>query len=246
MRAGFVVVSPIFPDTNPAVIAEEHSIDTAEGDIVNQPGDVAFVTRQTLAAAEGRSVACPLVKGLLATAAIGLAGQSDGATVAAALVYGSTYRPLAAGLPYRAVAAMSGEELYGDGNTYSHEAADPPLLVTQSDSDSCNPPENSVLLDHFIDDPHSWFLQLFGVAHLPPYTGSAPAAFSAVQSVTSQFFAAELRGHQPPTSFGSGLSPAVAKLTSGAPPTDIAPVAENSAACYQARPASAPTASASS
>jgi hypothetical protein len=233
VRAGFVVVAPVFPDTNPRAIAAQHGVDT-EADIVNQPADVAFVTKQVLAADRGQVAGCPLLKGLLETTSIGLAGQSDGATTVAALVYGSAYRSLADGIPFRAVVSMSGQELYGNGNTYSHEPGDPPLLVTQSDSDTCNPPQNSVLLDLYIHEPDSWFLQMFGVAHLPPYTGTAPAAFDAVVAVSTQFLAAELAGKQPAAGFGSNLKASVAKLTSGAPPTGIPTVQPNPASCFAA------------
>jgi hypothetical protein len=235
VRKGFVVVSPTFPDTNPRTIAAEHSFASAEDDIVNEPADVAFVARQALAASAGKAGSvCPSLRGLLDPKALALAGQSDGATVVAALAYGSAYRSLGAGLPVKAVAAMSGEELFGNGNTYSHKAGDPALLVIQSDSDACNPPQNSVLLDLYVANPASWFLQLFHVPHLAPYTGAAPAAFQAVASTSSQFFAAELAGHEPPPGFGSSLPARVAKLTAGSPPTGLPAVQPSSAACFSA------------
>ncbi|HTW97244.1 MAG TPA: hypothetical protein VMD59_00625 [Acidimicrobiales bacterium] len=235
-RAGFVVVAPIFPDTSITGVAADHGADT-EADDVYQPGDVAFVTKQVLAA-DRHGTGCPVVKGLLDTTAIGLAGQSDGASTVAALAYGSAYRSLGAGLPYRAVAALSGMEMYdgpdGTSDTYSHKSGDPPLLVTQSDTDACNVPDNSVYLYTYVDNPESWFLELLDVDHLPPYTGTAPPSFAVVSKVTTQFFELELAGKQPGASFlATGNSePSVAKMTAGLPAPDIAPVTPDAATCY--------------
>jgi dienelactone hydrolase len=233
-RAGFVVVAPVFPDTSTAGVAAEHGVNT-EADDDYQPGDVAFVTRQVLASDRGHDATCPLVKGLLETKSVGLAGQSDGASTVAALAYGSAYRALGAGIPYKAVAALSGEQLYGNDNTYSHKAGDPALLVTQSDTDACNVPENSMLLYQYVDNPDSWFLELLNVAHLPPYTGTAPASFGVVAKVSTQFFQLELDGEQPGAGFVTlgNSAPSVAKMTAGLPGPDIPAVVEDGAACYE-------------
>jgi hypothetical protein len=232
-QAGFVVVAPIFPDTSTVGVAAEHGANT-EADDDYQPGDVAFVTKQALAADRGRSATCPLVKGLLKTTAIGLAGQSDGAETVAALAYGSAYRALGAGLPYKAVIAMSGEQLYGNGNTYSHKAGDPAFLVIQSDTDACNVPESSMLLYQYVDNPDSWFLELLDVAHLPPYTGTAPPSFAVVARVTAQFLRLELAGEHPGAAFlaAGNSAPSVATMTAGLPGPDIPAVAEDGATCY--------------
>ena len=38
----------------------------------------------------------------------------------------------------------------------------PPLLVTQSSADECNPPQNSVTLYNAIPSTKKWFLEIFG------------------------------------------------------------------------------------
>ena len=50
VAAGYVVVAPFFPDTSLAAVEAQHGVDT-EYDIFNQPGDVAFVVSQLVAAA---------------------------------------------------------------------------------------------------------------------------------------------------------------------------------------------------
>ncbi len=50
--AGYVVAAPFFPDTSLPAVAAQQGADT-ESDMFNQPGDVAFVVSQVVAAAGG-------------------------------------------------------------------------------------------------------------------------------------------------------------------------------------------------
>ena len=92
VRAGFVVVSPIFPDENATTMAADGGVlgnlvaVRLESDSGNEPQDIAFVLRQLPSV----NASGPL-KGLLETSDVALAGQSDGATVVAALAFSPTY-----------------------------------------------------------------------------------------------------------------------------------------------------------
>ena len=108
------------------------------------------------------------------------------------------------------------------------------LLVVQSASDACNPPEYSTKFYAAIVQSDRWFLTLRSGDHLPPYTDTAdPADFVAVASVTTRFLADELSGAAPGAGFISlgDANPSIATLTTGPPPT-LAPLEQSASACY--------------
>lgn len=243
VKAGFVVVAPLFPDANQAAVAAIGNSAVDEADIPNQPGDVAFVTRRVLAASAGQSAGCGVLRGLVDPSELGLAGQSDGATTVAMLAYDqgtvpgttTTYRSLAAGIDYRAVAVMSGET-YG-ADPYAAPPGSPAALVVQSATDRCNPPVESVDLYAALGGADRWFLAIRNAGHLTPYEGQDAAGLAVVSKVTTAFFAAELRGEHPSASFlaEGNASPGVATLTTGSdvPSWVDVSVGQSSVACYR-------------
>ncbi|HUY30835.1 MAG TPA: hypothetical protein VMV02_07575 [Acidimicrobiales bacterium] len=242
VRTGIVVVALEPPDANEAAVAKSGGSFADEADIPNQPADVAFATRRVLADSAGHASGCRALRGLVDPSEIGLAGQSDGATTVAMLAYdqgsapggATSYPSLAAGLHYRAVAAMSGSA-YGD-DPYAAPAGSPSLLVVQSATDTCNTPLQSVDLYSALPVPQRWFLGLRHARHLTPYEGQAAAAFGVVAKVTSAFLAGELRGKDPGAALlvAGNADPAVAALTSGAsvPPFVEVPATQSAASCY--------------
>ncbi len=218
VRAGFVVVAPIFPDTNGETVAEEQSLFSAEGDNVNEPADMVFVTQQVLGAAVAPTRACRVLDGLVDPSRAVLAGQSDGGNIVAGLAYDSQFTPLLAHVtyPYRAVAVLSGAELVRTGS-YNVGPGAPPMLVVQSDADQCNPPVDSQALYNVVPITQKWFLLLHGFHHLAPYNGRAVPAFTLVAAVTARWFRLELAGATPSAGFLSigNRTPAVGTLTTG-------------------------------
>jgi predicted dienelactone hydrolase len=244
-RAGLVVVAPMFPDASPAAVASVGGIghDNDEADIPNQPGDVAFVTRTVLAASAGAPEGCPVLRGLVDPGELGLAGQSDGATTVAMLAFDqgtlpgttTTYRSLAPGIDYRAVAVLSGEA-YGD-DPYAATSSSPPVLVVQSATDHCNPPEEAVDLYDALDEPDRWFLAIRDADHLTPYEGQDKPAFAVVSTVTATFLRDELRGVDPAAALArvGNADPSVATLVQGPDTPSYMNVLlpQSAAACYQ-------------
>jgi acetyl esterase/lipase len=145
---GYVVAAPEFPLTDPALAGA--NLD--ENDIDNQPADVRFVTDTLVSPGQ------PLAAKIDASR-VAVAGHSDGAEAALA----ASVDPTPAGAPaYRAVIAMSVSPLAGTAPT-----ANPPLLVTQGDVDTINPPAlgyqtwNQAASPKYLDVLH-------GGGHLPP------------------------------------------------------------------------------
>ena len=156
-RAGFVVVAPFFPDEESSEVAAQHGANT-EGDLVNEPADLAFVTKAVLQASTSDPAACPIVNGLVQASEIALAGHSDGATAVGMLAYdhgddpqGINYASLRTGVDYRAVVILSGDE--DTAQSYATEASGPALLVVHSLTDQCNPIRNGVRLYDDIHQP---------------------------------------------------------------------------------------------
>ena len=132
---------------------------------------------------------------------IGLAGQSDGANVVAALSYASGLSGLYDDLPSapKAVAVLSGYAwgyLPGAGiGQYVASSSSPALLQVQSDADGCVSPVAAEDLFSSVQGglTSKWFVTLLGADHLGPYRGVAPWA-AVVDAVTTQFFELELKG----------------------------------------------------
>ncbi|HUZ41543.1 MAG TPA: hypothetical protein VMU68_09170 [Acidimicrobiales bacterium] len=236
VRAGFVVVAPIFPDENASAVAAEHGANT-ENDLINEPGDLTFVTKAVLQASANETSNCRVAFDLVDHSEIALAGHSDGAEVVGMLAYdhgldpqGVNYASLRTGIDYRAMIILSGaEDTY---QSYATEASRPDLLVVQSRADQCNPMGHGVLLYDAIHQPNKWFLELLTAHHLPPFDGVDTAAFAVVRTTTIRFLQISLQGVSPSSSLVAlgNQRPATARMYSGAKgPSmkNVAPVKES-------------------
>ncbi len=237
VRAGFVVAAPLFPDTSQQAVS---SIGVAnsflpEADDINQPGDMAFVTRELLKSTGRTSQLCPIAHGLISHTQIALAGQSDGATTAVALAYDPKYQ--APTLRYRAVIDLSGE-LFGAGtltpDALSATRTSPSLFVSQSATDTCNPPQFSLAIYNGVHTSHKWFLKILSAHHLPPYIGTDIRAFDAVASTTTLFLHDEFAGTAPGRALLrlGNAHPLVATISSGQRAPAIAPLTQGPGSCY--------------
>jgi hypothetical protein len=231
VRAGMVVAAVWFPDTNSLAVERQGDVDT-EADIINQPADVGFVTDH-LMLASSNGVGCEIAKGLIKKGDVALAGQSDGADTVTALGYES--QDAYPGLHYVAVAALSGSLLGPvSATSTNHEVAGAPLLVVQSATDRCNPPQESTALYKAIPESDKWFLTLASGDHLPPYTGTADLAdFNLISALTTAFFSAEFAHHRPLAAMAalSKASAGVGVLSSGPAPA-LASLVGEEVACY--------------
>jgi len=219
--AGFVVVAPLFPDEQPSAVAAQHGVNT-EGDLVNEPADIAFVTKEILLASAGTPAACPIVRGLVQASEIALAGHSDGATAVGMLAYdhgidpqGVNYSSLRTGIDYRAVMILSGDE-----NTYqpfANEISRPSLLIVHSLADQCNPIRNGVKFYDDVHQPNKWFLELRSAHHLPPFDGADLSAFRAVAATSIRFLQMSLQGalESPSLVAYGSQQPSIARMFSG-------------------------------
>jgi hypothetical protein len=239
VKAGFVVVAPLFPDENAnrlnslgaRTVAQS---ELAESDVVNEPYDVAYVAAQVEAGAGGAaSSGAAWLKGLAEPGKIALAGHSDGAQAVAALVYSENYASSFAGMAARpfAVLILSGSELAG---VYAPPPNPPPVLFVQSGVDSCNLPQDAETLLH--DAGGGFFLKLVGAHHFSPYVGIGPAA-PVVERLTVAFLDQALAGATSLSGLSpSGDSPGVAVLYGPSNPPSLTALpepseAERSAAC---------------
>lgn len=218
VEAGFVVLAPFFPDTSPAAVAAQHGVDT-EGDVFNQPGDVAFVVSQVVAAANGSPAPrIGYLRSMLDPARIILAGQSDGGDTVAALMYDTAYSSLRAHLAARpaAVAILSGAEFQRAADGYPAGQAGPPVLVAQSLADACNEPGRSSAIYNSLRGP-KWFLAFKSASHLGPYVGIGASAV-VVKRTTVGFFdlALGLPGASARTVARDGLWQGVSTITNAA------------------------------
>jgi dienelactone hydrolase len=160
VRAGYVVVAPIFPLTNSGAPGGPN-----ESDLVNQPADMSFVITQVLAADRARH---GILSGLIDPKEIAVAGQSDGGSTALAVAYNAHY------VDHRLGAAMvlSGAEIPGV-NGYDFPPPSPPLLATQGTADTSNAPASTYQYFRIAPKP-KFLLTLLGAPHLGPYTNEQP------------------------------------------------------------------------
>jgi len=192
VRAGFVVVSPVFPVTNYYEWLRQGGGGAPEADVTNQPYDVAFViARLSALASDPHS----FLDGLVDLHRLGLAGQSDGASTVAALVYANYYGLNWAALPVHplAIAVLSGAEFGGSVKYADPAGGGPALLSVESDDDYCNPTQQATELYGAVaaGAPAHFFLRLEGADHSGPYFGTEPWA-AVVRRVTTGFFELEL------------------------------------------------------
>ena len=177
--AGYVVAAVDFPRTSC------HAADPDEADLVNQPRDVSYALGRLLdLSAQPRDP----FHGLLDRREIGAAGQSDGGDTVAALVANgccTDHRVAAA-------AVLSGAEWPPmPGRYFAHGA--PPMLFVQGSADTINPPWTSMQLYSSDAERARYYLDLFGVDHMTPYTGTNPDE-RLVARVTVAFFNRYLLG----------------------------------------------------
>ncbi|MHB8245320.1 MAG: hypothetical protein ACYDGN_08200 [Acidimicrobiales bacterium] len=226
VRAGFVVIAPLFPVDNYYEWVAQGQGSAPEADIWNEPMDVSFALRGIASLAHQPS---SFLDGLIDLSKMAFAGQSDGANVMAGLVYGNRFWRARSELPARplAMALLSGAEM-GRGVVYSAPSPGPALLFSQSTTDYCNSTQSATQLFNAVAGTtrQRYFLSLDRAPHLGPYDGQLPW-FSSVSQVTTQFFELELgardRHASPATIESAGNADGVSALTIAAeitlPPT---------------------------
>jgi dienelactone hydrolase len=149
-NAGFVVAAPTFP-----LEAAGGPLD--ENDLNNEPRDISVVISSVLAQTSG-----PLA-GVVSSAAVAVAGHSDGAE--AALAAGFVNGDPRIG----AVVSMAAQGIIGG----PHPDARHPLLVVQGDQDTINPPARADAVYAAAGAP-KYYLRLLGGGHLPPVASDTP------------------------------------------------------------------------
>jgi acetyl esterase/lipase len=183
---GFVVAAPEFPLTDQAVAGA--NLD--EGDLDQQPADVRFVIDALVAPGS-------LMAARIDPEQVGVAGHSDGAETALAV----SLLPAPAGEPpLRAVIAMGVQPLPGTTAT-----ANPPLLVTQGDADTINPPDYGQQTWAEAAGP-KYLAILHGGGHLQPLEAGSPW-LPAIEATTEAFLRAYVAGDAP----ASGIVSAATK-----------------------------------
>jgi dienelactone hydrolase len=207
VRAGFVVLAPLFPDENSREVQAlggpySRPGSEAEQDLYEEPSDLSFLV-DTVVKLAGHASAGPtsVLDGLVDPNELVLAGQSDGAEAVAALEFDSAYSADFAAMAVhpRVVAVLSGAEL-GPSYDYRAPPAPPLLLVVQSATDQCNVPQASTALYDALPYPASaakWFLELDDSTHLGPYDSDSGAG-QVVQATTTHLFELGLGLHGPP------------------------------------------------
>ena len=177
--AGYVVAAVDFPRTSCQVA------DPYEADLVNQPRDVTYALSRLL---ELSAQPHDLFYGLLDRHEVGAAGQSDGGDTAAALAANGC----CADRRLAAVAVLSGAEWPPmPGRYFAHGA--PPMLFVQGSADTINPPWTSLQLYRADREQARYYLDLFAMDHMTPYTGVNPVE-RRVARVTVAFFDRYLLG----------------------------------------------------
>lgn len=158
--AGYVVAAVEFPRTSCHVAHPD------EGDLVNQPADVASVIRRLLAVSTRSH---DVLTGLVNPVKIAVAGHSDGGDTVAALA-GNT---CCLDRRVKAAIVLAGAEWPPLPGAYFAAAA-PPILFVQGTADTWNPPAASMQLYRADTTGPRYYLDLFGANHFTPYEGSGP------------------------------------------------------------------------
>lgn len=210
--AGYVVAGIKFPVTNCTMNATAAD----ENDIINQPGDMAFVITQLLAASAAPKG--PL-KGLIDPDQVAVAGHSDGADTAAALVAASCY----ANARVQAAVILAGAEMACTGGSY-FSAPTPPMLFAQGTQDTTNNPATSLKLYGADTTGVRYYLQLDGAGHYTPFQGQTPPE-PTVARVTLDFLNRYLLGDTAAAAAlqADGNVAGVSSLVSGGTPPPAVP-----------------------
>jgi dienelactone hydrolase len=156
-EAGFVVAAPEFPGSSSTLPGRPD-----ERDLQDEPCDLRLVAGQVQASTDDATSG---LAGKVRSGAVGLAGQSDGATAAAYAALAST----CAGPPIGAVVAFSAQP---SALRPGLDPADlPALLAVTGSADDVNPPTRTrALFDQF--PQRAWLLTTDGEGHLTPSTDS--------------------------------------------------------------------------
>jgi dienelactone hydrolase len=227
-QADFVVAAPTFPDENPGAVAAEGT--NTEGDLVNEPADLAYVGHALERASAQRTATCLAVFGMIEPHVIAVAGHSDGASAAALFAFGTGSDPqgvpesvLRARFSLRAALIFSGSEV--GPATYGDRYPQLPLFMVQSAGDHCNPERDAVALYHAIDASERFFLLLRTAQHRSPFDGTDEQAFALVSATSIRFLRLTTRDAR----IGSGFvaygdrDPAVGTVDTNPPITPILP-----------------------
>ena len=152
-----------------------------------------------------------LFSGLLSDQEIGAAGQSDGGDTVAALAASTCCMDHR----LKAAAVLSGAEWPAMPGQY-FPAGTPPMLFTQGNADTVNPPSASVLMYRTDQAGARYYLNLFGASHLVPYEGTNPAERLTAR-VTLAFFNRYVLGQAGALApmMQDGNAPGLATLVSG-------------------------------
>jgi hypothetical protein len=201
--AGYVVAGIDFPRTNC------HLTNPDENDMANQPADMAYVIRRLLGISNGSH---GFLGGLIDPAKIAVSGQSDGGDTVAALVANTCCRDNAVTVAI----SLSGAEWPGFGGSYFTRPT-PPMLFVQGDADDINLPPDSIQMYRADRTGPRYYLDLFGVGHLPAYEGQGPAA-RVVARVTVAFLDKYLAGRPGAAMRRDGNVAGVASLAGGSQP----------------------------
>jgi dienelactone hydrolase len=172
-RAGYVVAALLFPLTQKHVPGGRR-----QRDLVNQPGDMRFVTTRML---HENRLSASFLYGLIAPHLIAVAGQSDGAATALA----DALDPEFADPRVRAAVILSGAELTSIDDDIHFPAQGPALLAAQGTRDDLNEPAATQRFFDLAPRP-KFLLTLIGATHLPPYTTQQPY-LGVVERVTIAF-----------------------------------------------------------
>jgi dienelactone hydrolase len=189
-QAGFVVAAPTFPDENPAAVAAQRT--NTEGDLANEPADLAYVGHALEQASAQHVAACPGVFEMIEPHALAVAGHSDGASAAALFAFGTGSDPqgtpesvLRGGFSLKAALIFSGSEV----GLATYGAPDPqlPLLMVQSAGDHCNPEVDAVELYRAAHVNERFFLLLRTAQHRSPFDDTDEQAFALVSATSIRF-----------------------------------------------------------
>jgi len=187
--AGYVVAAPEFPLTDAAVAGS----DLDEGDLSQQPADVAVVLASVL------DPSGPLA-GHVDGTRVGVAGHSDGAETALAV---AADPPAALG----AVVVLAGSPVS------PNPAPGTPLLVAQGDADPTNAFSDGRAVYDEATAPR-FLLTLVGGGHLSPFTGGSRYQ-DVVEKTTLDFLDAYLARTGPSSAIsgdGAAAAPGLARI----------------------------------
>jgi dienelactone hydrolase len=156
--AGYVIVAVNFPHADCKVGQA-----ATESDLLNEPYDLSYDLTQVFALSRASG---SLLSGLLNPSELGIAGQSDGGAVVAAIL-GNT---CCTDSRVRAVAVESGDEWPPMAGQYFTRPT-VPVLFSQGSADTINPPGCSITMYLADRAPARYYLDLFGASHTEPYWG---------------------------------------------------------------------------